>query len=151
MLNKMIQRMGHEEKGFTLIELLIVVAIIGILAAIAIPNFLNARGKAQLSAVKADLKNLSTSLESYQTDQNLYPISTTGLQPDYMVTLPTPTAGDYRYCVDSADNYNEFEIHSTSSFGATGSLLFVKVTNAAGVVTNGTAYTDGFATCEVIS
>lgn len=55
----------RNQKGFTLIELLIVVVIIGILAAIAIPKFSSAREKAYYSAIKSDLKNLSTQQEVY--------------------------------------------------------------------------------------
>ncbi len=61
-------------KGFTLIELLIVVAIIGILAAIAVPNFLNAQVRAKVARVRADVRALSTSLEMYNLDNNSYPI-----------------------------------------------------------------------------
>ena len=60
-------------KGFTLIELLIVVAIIGILAAIAIPQFSSYRAKAYNSAGNADLKNLKTGMEAYMADQQQYP------------------------------------------------------------------------------
>lgn len=56
--------------GFTLIELLIVVAIIGILAAIAVPNFLNAQTRAKISRVEADLRNLATALQLYRLDHN---------------------------------------------------------------------------------
>lgn len=59
--------------GFTLIELLIVVAIIGILAAIAVPNFLNAQSRAKIAHVQSDFKALSTSMEMYQMDNNMYP------------------------------------------------------------------------------
>ena len=59
--------------GFTLIELLIVVAIIGILAAIAVPNFLNAQVRAKLARVYSDLKALSTAIEMYKLDNNMYP------------------------------------------------------------------------------
>ena len=59
-------------RAFTLIELLIVVAIIGILAAIAVPNFLNARVRAKVARVQADHKTLATALEMYRTDHNRY-------------------------------------------------------------------------------
>ncbi len=60
------------KSGFTLIELLIVVAIIGILAAIAVPNFLNAQTRAKIARVEADAKNISTAIESYRLDTNEY-------------------------------------------------------------------------------
>ena len=60
--------MVRNKKGFTLIELLIVVVIIGILAAIAIPKFANTKEKAYLATMKADLRNLATYEESYAAD-----------------------------------------------------------------------------------
>lgn len=68
----MLRKLGNK-KGFTLIELLIVVAIIGILAAIAIPQFASYRQKAYNSAAQSDLKNLKTNLESYFADKQQYP------------------------------------------------------------------------------
>ncbi len=61
------------QKGFTLIELLIVVAIIGILAAIAIPQFSAYRQKAFNAAAQSDLKTMKTSVEGYYTDNYYYP------------------------------------------------------------------------------
>jgi prepilin-type N-terminal cleavage/methylation domain-containing protein len=60
--------------GFTLIELLIVVAIIAILAAIAVPNFLEAQTRSKVSREKSDLRSLATAWESYRVDYNRYPI-----------------------------------------------------------------------------
>ncbi len=64
--------MRHERSGFTLIELLIVVVIIGILAAVAIPKFSNTKEKAYVAAMKSDLRNLATAQEAYLYDNATY-------------------------------------------------------------------------------
>lgn len=64
--------MQSNKKGFTLIELLIVVVIIGILAAIAIPKFANTKEKAYLAAMKSDLRNLVTAEEAYFSEGSVY-------------------------------------------------------------------------------
>ena len=66
-------------KGFTLIELLIVVVIIGILAAIAIPKFANTKSKAYITAMKSDLRNLVSAQESFFSDSSRYTSSLTSL------------------------------------------------------------------------
>ena len=69
----MMQLAAHRSRGFTLIELLIVVAIIGILAAIAIPQFASYRAKAYNSAAQSDLKNFKTGMEAFYADNQNYP------------------------------------------------------------------------------
>ncbi len=67
------------DSAFTLIELLIVVAIIGILAAIAVPNFLNAQIRAKVARCLGDLRSIQTALEMYRTDNNVYMMGPAGL------------------------------------------------------------------------
>ena len=62
----------RRKHGFTLIELLIVVVIIGILAAVAIPKFRNTKGKAYASSMKSDLRNLASAQEAYMYEKSVY-------------------------------------------------------------------------------
>ena len=84
----------RKQKGFTLIELLIVVAIIGIIAAIAIPNLLNAIDRGKQKRSMADIRSLGTATESYAVDNNFYPKVNSYaavqpfLQPIYIKTAP---------------------------------------------------------------
>jgi general secretion pathway protein G len=85
--------MRRNSKGFTLIELLIVVAIIGIIAAIAIPNLLNAIDRGKQKRSMADLRSVGTASEAYAVDNNHYPIGTLNqvevvLEPVYIKNMP---------------------------------------------------------------
>ena len=87
----------RNEQGFTLIELLIVVAIIAILAAILIPNFLRARAQSQFAASKGNLKNLATALESYFVDRGSYPATMGTLSPTYLRAVPNDPCTNTAY------------------------------------------------------
>jgi type IV pilus assembly protein PilA len=89
----MLQRLRHRaqgQEGFTLIELLVVILIIGILAAVAIPAFLNQKGKATDANVKSDINSAQTALETYYTDNQTY-VLPTGVNPDLTNIEPTLT------------------------------------------------------------
>ena len=91
--------MVAKRSGFTLIELLIVVVIIGILAAIAIPKFQNTKGKAQLAAMKSDLRNLATAEEAYMFDNGAYTGVIAGLayssSPGVILTITNASASGW--------------------------------------------------------
>jgi prepilin-type N-terminal cleavage/methylation domain-containing protein len=94
--------MRKSAPGFTLIELLIVVAIIAILAAIAVPNFLEAQTRSKVSRVQSDFRSIAVALESYMTDNGNFPIGRMGKEGEFrhgndesyynLVDLTTPIA-----------------------------------------------------------
>ncbi len=101
------KKIWGKNQGFTLIELLIVVAIIGIIAGIAIPNFLGARNKARVARVFADMRATGDALESYYVDNTEYPSENDGLDEltsDHITSLSNdPFSGTaYRYYTDKA-------------------------------------------------
>lgn len=98
----------NKQKGFTLIELLIVVAIIGIIAAIAIPNLLNAIDRGKQKRTMADLRSLGTAVETYSIDNNIYPTAaniaalTNSVAPIYIRTAPVNDGWNRPIVVSSA-------------------------------------------------
>lgn len=107
-----IRRLREEnEGGFTLIELLVVVVIIGILAAIAIPTFLNQREKAWQRAAQSDVRNAGVKMEEYFSDNAKYPLQAEFVgtylpkvsEPGETITVVTPTnaaaQGTDVYCI----------------------------------------------------
>lgn len=82
----------NRSSAFTLIELLIVVAIIAILAAIAVPNFLEAQTRSKVSRVKSELRTLALALETYHSDANAFPQAILLPPPLRLIPVTTPIA-----------------------------------------------------------
>src|SRR6266511_2645039 len=131
MILKLRQRMAQEESGFTLVELLVVMLILGLLAAIAIPAFFNQRDKAKDSDAKAQVRTAETAMETYSTDhggeytgadgtalQKIEPTLNDApgpltVSPGATVNTITPgddTTNSYTVTVDSANLPNSFSI-----------------------------------------
>ena len=112
-------------KGFTLIELLIVVVIIGILAAIAIPKFANTKEKAYIASMKSDLRNLVTAEEAYFADSVKYSSSVTCTNP--------ATAGTVAFCTTTGNKLAAPTTGSGTQAGWTTSITNVNTTKSCGI------------------
>ena len=109
----------RKNRGFTLIELLIVVAIIGIIAAIAIPNLLNAINRGRQKRSMADLRTVGTAVEAYAVDMAFYP---TFAEADFNATWYTYLEPTYVKTVPRNDGWRtSFRANSQSRFYTLGS------------------------------
>lgn len=119
-------RIRLNKKGFTLIELLIVVAIIGIIAAIAIPNLLNAIQRGKQKRTMADIRSVATAVEAFAVDNNRYPDSasavsviTTDVEPRYIKKLPTVDAWTVEFDYESSPT-GTAQAYTLQSYGKDG-------------------------------
>jgi type IV pilus assembly protein PilA len=128
MLARIRKAMADKEEGFTLIELLVVMIIIGILAAIAIPVFLSQRQKGYDASVKSDLRTIANELESYNTDQQNYPVDTNSV----VVASGVATIGNDPTTIrTSSGNLFTYKL-DTVGVGAAGSAYCLTGINAKG-------------------
>ncbi len=114
--------MKNNRKGFTLIELLIVVAIIGIIVAIAIPNLLNAIQRAKQKRTMGDMRSISTAVEAYAVDYNFYPASAASSQPSIcfagtatLGSILTEIAPTYMKVIPYTDGWSSWFLYANTN------------------------------------
>jgi general secretion pathway protein G len=135
--------MKRNAKGFTLIELLIVVAIIGIIAAIAIPNLLNAIDRGKQKRTMADMRSIGTAIESYSVDFSHYPQGSLAalipvLEPTYIKKCPTTDGWRGALQVDSVSDTG-YTIESFAKAGADNT----DISGATALFTDDIVFVDG--------
>jgi general secretion pathway protein G len=117
-----------QKRGFTLIELMIVIAIISILAAILIPNFLHARSESVTSACEMNEKLLATAEEEYSVDNGGLYIPIANLTTPYLVGVPTdPVKAGNLYTINTSSGaYGSYEIADSGGHDSTTTLQVIQ-------------------------
>ncbi len=107
----MVERNAMNRQGFTLVEMMIVVALMGVLASVAIPNYINAREIAFKNACSANLTQLNSSIDMFQIDKGAWPGNFTPSLDPYMRTVPTacPENSNLNYTLVAAVSANPAE------------------------------------------
>jgi type IV pilus assembly protein PilA len=116
------RRHASDESGFTLIELLVVILIVGILAAIAIPAFLNQKGKANDASAKALARTAATTAETYATDHNGSYESISALELNKIEPTISTSAGNnnaYLSGAEAIESNKGYTVTATASNGHT--------------------------------
>jgi general secretion pathway protein G len=98
---------NHDSSGFTLIELLITIVVIGVIAAIAIPNLLSAIDRGKQKRTMADMRSIGTAVEAYAVDNSVFPVAADPvalaslIAPTYIKTMPMADGWDNAYVVNA--------------------------------------------------
>ncbi len=134
--------MKDNRKGFTLIELLIVVAIIGIIAAIAIPNLLNAIQRGKQKRSMADVRAIATASEAYAVDNNVYPgggysaystgpalVIQSQVSPTYIKQVPEKDGWGSTFYYGTSNNSQQYQVISNGKDGIGNTSVNGKTTN----------------------